>query len=344
MSPLAEQLMAGPRGRALCVFAGLPFSAWRLLWDLELDPLTDTGGPWYTAASDRVLTDTQAQFVRALAVALAEPEVIDSTAVRRALEHTVDNAVYWQDPRDEELVGSIPLLASDLREIARRIAALPETRWWTAPMSEHQYEVRFLPFNEVGALDSDLRAAAILADAFRPRRPSERPGYMSGWWSMPPVGLVRTCPSPDGEPSGLVLVEDGFGQQRAAVHPVTSSRSRVFEIDSGEAWARLCRRHQLDVTNDRSSDWRITTGLADTRWVMPDWRSVAAEYDAVHLQVGAYLAASGTAIEVEPGVHSVIAGWAPGDTFWLTDVVEVEPRGRIFVKDRDDDLWHAEED
>ena len=77
---------------------------------------------------------------------------------------------------------------------------------------------------------------------------------------------------------------------------------------------------------------------------MPDWASVANDYDAVHLQVGAYLAASGTAVEVEPGVHSVIAGWAPGDTYWLTDVVDIEPEGRVFVKNQGDDLWHAEED
>ncbi|MCS3779260.1 hypothetical protein [Tsukamurella ocularis] len=334
--------MAGPRGRALCVFAGLPSAAWRSLWDLELEP--DMGGsvPWYRAAEDRLLTDSQYRSVQSLQLALTEPEVLDAAAVRGALEHTVGNAVYWQDPRDEELVGSMPQLASPLQRIAQGIEALPEVGWWTAPFSADQHRVRYLPFDEVAALDSP--AAEILAEAFRSRDLREPPGYMSGWWSAPPFGLVRTCPVPGGEPSGLFLVEDGFGQQRASVHSVTSSRPRVLEIDSGESWAELCRHHPLDVTNDRSRDWLTTTGLADTRWVMPDWRSVAEEYDAVHLQVGAYLAASGTAIEVEPGVHSVIAGWAPGDTFWLTDVVEVEPRGRIFVKDRDDDLWHPEED
>ncbi|TWS22329.1 hypothetical protein FK268_20205 [Tsukamurella sputi] len=173
---------------------------------------------------------------------------------------------------------------------------------------------------------------------------SEPPGYMSGWWSAPPFGLVRTCPAPEGEPSGLFLVEDGFGQQAAAVYSSTATEPSVFEIASGEAWAALCRDHPLDVTAVRGGDWLVTTALADTRWVMPDWASVAREYDAVHLQVGAYLAASGTAIEVEPGVHSVIAGWAPGDTYWLTDVVETEPVGRIFVKNRDDDLWHPTEE
>ncbi len=342
MLTLAEQLVAGPRGRALCVFAGLPAAAWSNLWDLELEP--DMGGavPWYRAAQDHALTDSQYQSVRTLRLALTEPDVLDAAAVRGALEHTVENAVYWQEPRDEELVGSIPELVAPLHTIAQSIEALPEVDWWTAPYSAVQHQVRFLPFDEVAAVESP--ATEILADAFRSRGPSERPGYMSGWWSAPPFGLVRSCPAPGGEPSGLFLVEDGFGQQRASVHVATSSRPRVLEIDSGESWAELCRGHRLDVTKDRSGAWFVTTGLAETRWVMPDWRSVGEEYDAVHLQVGAYLAASGTAIEVEPGVHSVIAGWAPGETFWLTDVVEVEPHGRIFVKDRDDDLWHAEEE
>lgn len=98
------------------------------------------------------------------------------------------------------------------------------------------------------------------------------------------------------------------------------------------------------MTNLMRGSWYWSSGLVATDWVMPDWAAVAVEYDAVHLVVSTYLSVGGTAIEVEPGVHSVIAGWAPGDTYWLTDVVEVEPQGRVFVKDRDDDLWHPEEE
>lgn len=54
--------------------------------------------------------------------------------------------------------------------------------------------------------------------------------------------------------------------------------------------------------------------------MVPDWAQVAEHYDAVHLQVGAYLAAAGVAIAIDDGsgTASVIAGWNPDETSWFT--------------------------
>lgn len=76
------------------------------------------------------------------------------------------------------------------------------------------------------------------------------------------------------------------------------------------------------MTGEVRHDWFRTTGRAGT-WLIPDWAAVADAYDAVHLQVGAYLAAVGTAIDVPAdsgfeGAASVIAGWDPDETFWFT--------------------------
>ena len=54
--------------------------------------------------------------------------------------------------------------------------------------------------------------------------------------------------------------------------------------------------------------------------MLPDWVQVADHYDAVHLQVGAYLAVAGVAIPVNhrTGSASVIAGWNPDETYWFS--------------------------
>ncbi|KXP08294.1 hypothetical protein AXK57_17710 [Tsukamurella pulmonis] len=341
MTSLAEQLMAGPRGRALCLlaacFADERVSQVDRVIATRLDTTVETG--WFSSGAI-VLEQGSERQVEALVVALAGVCAIDGLWVRLALECIVDEAMYWQEPRG--LLSSRQELQPALARIAGIIAQSPAAEWWTAALSPAEYQVRFLPVDHVAAIDAP--AETILADAFRRRDVGEPSGYLSAWWSVPPFGLIRTCPAPAGEPSGLFLVEDGWGQTEATVHCARMRSPRVLEIDSVDVWARLCRAHAFGATETKSRDWYRTTGLSSTRWAMPDWRSVAREFDAVHLQVGAYLAASGTAIEVGPGVHSVIAGWAPGETFWLTDVVEVEPQGRVFVKDEGDDLWHPAEE
>ena len=54
--------------------------------------------------------------------------------------------------------------------------------------------------------------------------------------------------------------------------------------------------------------------------MVPDWPEVAQEYDAVHLTVSGYLTTAGRAVPVSDGVASVLAGWGPDETWWLTDV------------------------
>lgn len=341
MTSLAEQLMAGPRGRELCLLAACLAEENVSQASRVVEARLESGiaGGWYAPGGIRSEPGSE-DSVRVLAAALTGVDEIDDHWIRLALESTVDGAMYWQEPWS--IQASLPELAVELQRIAGIVAGTSAARWWSAPVSCDQHQVRFLPFDEVAAIDAP--AETILADAYRPRDVGRPPGYLTAWWSVPPFGLVRTCSAPADEPSSLYLVEDGYGQTEASVHRANFGNPPAFEIDSGEAWAQLCRSHPFDATESKDRDWYTTTGLADTRWVMPDWSAVAREYDAVHLQVGAYLAASGTAIEVEPGVHSVIAGWAPGDTYWLTDVVEVDPVGRIFVKDQDDDLWHPTEE
>ena len=53
---------------------------------------------------------------------------------------------------------------------------------------------------------------------------------------------------------------------------------------------------------------------------IPDFSAVAADYDAVHLSVVGYLTTAGRALSVNDG-RTVLAGWDPDKTFWLTEVL-----------------------
>ena len=56
-------------------------------------------------------------------------------------------------------------------------------------------------------------------------------------------------------------------------------------------------------------------------WLIPDWVAVASDYDAVHLAVIGYLTTAGRALPVLDAC-TVLAGWDPDQTFWLTDILK----------------------
>jgi hypothetical protein len=71
------------------------------------------------------------------------------------------------------------------------------------------------------------------------------------------------------------------------------------------------------VTKARRHDWWRATG-EDHTWAIPDYPAIAVDYDAIHLTVGGYLSTAGRAIQAG-GAHTVLAGWNPDETWWLTD-------------------------
>jgi hypothetical protein len=75
------------------------------------------------------------------------------------------------------------------------------------------------------------------------------------------------------------------------------------------------------VSGSRLPDWRRSApggASFEGRLLIPDWLAVARRYDAVHLTPAAYFTAAGRLLPVEPGVATMIAGWGPDATYWLT--------------------------
>lgn len=262
------------------------------------------------------------------------PDLLGDALV--ALQDSVDAARYWQEPddRDEELAR--PGQAELLRAVAVEVLAAPELAWWGS-LVDLQAQVHVQRVDDPDVLPRPLvevlRPAGPALEGWRldvarqeaeaaRERPVDVTARWSGqWWSTPALsGLLRTTPQQVGVPP-VPPEEDSLGQQHAWVRAVeVALGSRVYEVAGPQDWTDLVRAHPLPVTSSRRHDWWRATGW-DGAWALPDWAAVAQEWDAVHVSVLGYLSTDGRALEVGGGVRTVLAGWDPGATWWLADVV-----------------------
>lgn len=67
--------------------------------------------------------------------------------------------------------------------------------------------------------------------------------------------------------------------------------------------------------------------------MIPDWAAAASDFGAVHLTVLGYLATAGRALPMR-GSHTVLAGWNPDETYWLTDVLTQDGVPEDWCRDR----------
>jgi len=291
-------------------------------------------------------------------VAAGAPDyAIRPGAVAQALAASVAAARAWQEPDATDLMLAEGAFDAALEPLAGRVARLPETEWWREPAGAEQFVTRF--FYEAGetrevqtplAPDpggtreqlSRWRADGIETERRFGEHAELYPGApLSGaWWSLPMFTAVWTTPAPGGsDPAALQLEEDRAGETQALVwHARAAAGARVLEIAGPEDWAELCRRHPFDVTRSRRHVWREATGR-DGRWLLPDWPEVAEEWDAVHLSVAAYLQTAQRAVPVADDAATVLAGWGPAATVWLTDALEIDGEPDEWVYDADPGAW-----
>ncbi|WP_432544467.1 hypothetical protein [Kineococcus sp. SYSU DK002] len=350
---LAGDLLTGPRGRRL------------------LSALVDeaTGGePWAWPAREHdgaplsePLPEPLTAVVRERlerAVAAVDLDALgartDPRGLLPAFAESVGAARYWQDPDAEDRALADPGVAGALRPVARAVAGSAAAAWWSDPVDlaaqQHltwRFEGRdgYRPIRTAvpGAAAEALRRWRSDADLDEERWRVELPRdhRVSGtWWSTPPHGpeLPMTTPVVTGGlPVGTALVEDEAGVEEVDARALRLRDGlRVAEVHDARAWCDLVAAHPRSVTFTRRHDWWEATGW-DGAWVLPDWASVAREWDGVHLSARGYLAVSGRLLEttvggdvvgpdtagVRPGpARTLLAGWGPGRTHWLTDAVE----------------------
>lgn len=337
----ADDVVVGPRGRVLCMAVAHRLD--QRVWSAWLE------AAWHPGDASRL-----AGLVHALEAVDPEPVLAwsDPRTLLKPVDETVCHAMYWQPPHDQDVVASDPAVVVALFPIAAAIALAPATAWWSSPLVENALRYtswfddgRPSPPTLAGAserlcrwrlrtLEDDRDAAA--------HRPADPAAPFSGhWWSTPTMAslVTTTRPLPGLGSIELAWQEDSFGQRSASIWPLSATGvPRVWEVNRPEAWVRLVEQYPLDVTNARRHDWYKTTGRVGT-WLIPDWSAVADDWDAVHVSVAAYLTTATRALPVADGTAAtVLAGWNPDQTYWLTDVLATTtPHPESWVNHEDPD-------
>lgn len=340
-------LLMGPRGRRLCLELAMglnPMIESAVFWlAYDLDPRKGTTRVMMTADSCE-LSDPQPRpsmtdLVSALTsfdVTLVEPDVID-----RALAAAVDTSRPWQEPDGEDVLAGLPDVQRALAPIAGHVMRVASTRWWSQERQAEQWVIDWRtvdaaaptpgkPSQDLSTWARDARAEEVQAVKERPSDPHA--AWSGTWWSFP-GGAVQSV----GQlPLGLDLIEDSMGWADAIVIPVRGA-GRTYEVRTGDDWVSLCRDYPLNVTASRRHDWFRCTG-SEGGWVIPDWEKVAKRWDAVHVTVLAYLSSANRALEVDADVSTVMAGWDPDSTVWLSDV-ESDSSAQRWRRAGDQEPW-----
>ncbi|WP_159698359.1 hypothetical protein [Arthrobacter sp. 18067] len=344
-----DSLLQGPRGRRLCLELAMEMDQDIRIAVFQLGYNLDPG-----AGRSRVLLTMNPSgevpppppepTVDELAALFTSLDLrnINSQLVQHALQRSVDTARYWQEPDGEDVLAATEEITESLAHVAEGLVDSPSTQWWNQKAQPGQWAIDWrsaddptplprIPQHTLAEWGRKERAEEIRAVKERPQDPHAN--FSGEWWSIP-HGLIHTVAR---IPEGLSLVEDSLGWEEATVIPVAGT-GRILEITSAEDWSELCRAFPLEVTASRRHDWFRTTGRQG-RWVIPDWEKAASTWDAVHLTVDGYLSAAGRALPVGKDTATVIAGWDPGSTIWLTGVArETETPRQFWLRPHNEDL------
>ncbi|WP_336645928.1 hypothetical protein [Microbacterium sp. USHLN186] len=359
--PTSHTLLAGPRGRRLALEFALARESDRDDASHRLDTAVMTAANAFEPSGTLISIGggpgsapppaTPADVARLLTQ--TKLDAPSPRLLRTALARSVDMARYWQEPDGEDQLAATPEVRKALARVAAHLAPAlrewasalrPDAQWlvqWDSPGIAAPRAISPEELQTAGDRQVEAERRAHV------ERPADPHANFSGeWWSMPawlaPSTMGETL---DRSPAGLWFVEDGMGWERAFVYRARiAPDARVCEIDGPQAWAQLCRRFPVDVSASRRHDWFRATGRVGA-WVVPDWAALAEHYDGVHLQAAAYLAAAGTAIPVDDDRASVIAGWNPDETYWLTSAVSFESPPHTWVSPGGQgDAWRIQDD
>ncbi|MBD7994306.1 hypothetical protein H9639_03215 [Arthrobacter sp. Sa2CUA1] len=312
-------LLAGPRGRGLC---------------LELAKLAAPRRPGESYGSTLLpapgLSRESEQVLRTLAGIPERPQ-FSSADLHRSLVRIVRQAAYWQPPDEtaQLLTEAEPCRA--LLPLAAAVVRSPAAAWWSEPAAPVTHCVQWIQTSTVpGTSPPALQGAGPALARWRAGITTQEAntpfstGWTGRWWSSPTLsGVVSSTPAvPGNGPAGLQLVEDALDWTLARSYPVRAAPgTRIYEIHGPGDWQELAARYPLDVTRSRGSTWSLAAPHSgDGTWVMPDFSAVADHYDAVHLTVTGYLSTAGVVLAAGDA-KTMLAGWAPGETWWLNDVL-----------------------
>lgn len=252
--------------------------------------------------------------------------------VLQSLDRVVKGASYWQPPSDTARVLAEPEPRNLLLPVAVAVVrARPQ--WWLDPGALTQYYVQWVASTTVpGTGPPTLTGSAAGLRRWRESIAAEEgntplvANWTGRWWSIPALSDVpATTPAiPGNGPAGLRMVEDPLDWATARTYPLKAVEgARIYEIRDPRSWQELVSAYPLEVTRSRGRSWAVSSGNPEAEtwlWAIPDWQAVARDYDGVHLSVAGYLRTAGSALDAA-GMKTMLAGWAPAETWWLNDVL-----------------------
>jgi hypothetical protein len=320
-----DALLQGRLGRLmLAELAGLDS-----VWELPAGP--DAVGGRITEAVARAVSDGAghdgAGHEGAGHDAASQPWFTDPLALLAPVARAARTWAFSSD--GPEWDRTLTAEAKRLRPLAELVAAAPAASWWRDPVArEHQ---RWLgcahrPRLARGAAVADAVIADSVKEDARGASAAESDARHQGgddefttgtWWSGPVGDVVRTTRGDlAGLPAvGLACDEDPFGEELFEVWGLrVDPQARVYEVHTPADWESLAATYPREVTSTRRHDWGRWTGRAG-RWILPDWLSVARDWDGVHVSVAGYLSTAGTAAG-----ETLLAGWDADQALWLRDV------------------------
>jgi hypothetical protein len=268
------------------------------------------------------------------------------------LSESVDAAMWWQAPDAVDQALGHAEVADVLLPVAHAVTRAATAGWWPggADLGTQQYVEPIGESGEGPVLSgaADQLAAWLAGELAAERSAAERlpdpaANYSGHWWSGPSrAELVSTSRALPGLGAvKLAAMEDSPGWTEVRCWPVTPRQlPRIYEIASPQDWTALAARYPLDVTGSRRHDWWRVSGWSGT-WLMPNYAAAAADYDAIHLTVGSYLTTAGSALPVDDA-RTLLAGWNPDETYWLTDILAVTGQPTRWVHHGWTQIdWHA---
>ena len=214
--------------------------------------------------------------------------------VRAAIALDVVNP--WS-PSFERDVGAAFSLRSRLEHLAHQVAAHPDSRWWTAPFDRTR---------QVLLTSDKLEFAPSHTALSRPN---------TGWedYAQRPEGW-RITSTLHGRHSCLDAVISGHvgdwgsSSTHRRFEPEIDESARVLEIVGPADWHALCIAHPRANRHPNSP--------AGVGTLVPEWGSVATQWDGVHLTFMALLTAPFVRNTSAAGT-TMLWSWDTEGTWWL---------------------------
>lgn len=205
-----------------------------------------------------------------------------------------------------------PLLSDNqdaLMPLARHLSERPGLAWWTESVSVHQ---------QFAYLRKGVPGAHTTAKALELANIADLDG--STWWVAPAGALVSSRGPVFGFPCVIAAAPDDHWMKDPCDSLwalKVSTEARIFEIQTKDDWSRLVGTYPREGKDFLTFDWGLPPN-PETRLLLPDWRRVAQDWDGVHLSFAGYLAATYEPIPINEEHYTVLAGWHPDATSWLT--------------------------